>query len=313
MIEIRNLNHFYGAFHALHDVNISVQQGSLVGFIGPNGAGKSTTLRILAGFLVPTSGEVVVGNVSLTEQPYEARRRIGYMPETPYLYRELRVDEYLIYVARLKGFSLQEAKEQAHTLIQNFSLQRFERTLIGNLSKGNRQRAALAQALIGNPQVLLLDEPTSALDPNSVIEIRSAIKALKGRVTVLMSSHILSEISEVCDHIVMIRDGKVDFQGSSSDLYQLHHQQMEMTLRFAQWKDEWAGLLTALPGGKLTERDGAKLKFQIVHEELFFTAFFQLVAEQRLPIRELSTYNNQLEQFFKKKAEKYETTSAHRA
>ena len=313
MIEIKGLNHYYGNFHALRDLNVSVPQGSLVGFIGPNGAGKSTTLRVLAGFLIPTSGEVTVAGINLFDEPLQARQVIGYMPETPYLYREMKVDEYLMYVARLKGIESKQAKQIAHELIERFSVQPFRRTLIGSLSKGNRQRVALAQALIGEPKILSLDEPTSALDPNSVLDIRSAIRELKGKVTVVMSSHILSEISQICDYIIMIREGQIQFQGGSGELYQRGGAHIEMNLRLAHWKNEWLQPLSSLPGCKLENAEGEKLKFSIFQEDLFFNAFFQLTLDEHIPVRDMLTYSNQLEQFFKKDAEgSYEKDASHR-
>ena len=212
MIHIQNLNHHYGRFHSLHDINIDIPQGSLTGLIGPNGAGKSTLMKILAGFLVPSSGSVVVGGVSTEQDPILARRKVGYMPETPALYRELRVEEYLDFVSVLKGLSREETLKERDYLIQCCGLSKILKKLIGGLSKGNRQRVALAQALIGSPEVILLDEPTSALDPAQVMEIRNFIKSIGGQKTVLMSSHILSEIAQICDRIVFIRDGRMVFQ-----------------------------------------------------------------------------------------------------
>lgn len=213
MIEIKNLEHYYGQFHSLKNVSFTVPAGSICGFIGPNGAGKSTVIKTLAGFLVPSSGETWVDGVEISRAPIEARRRTGYMPETPFLYRELRVEEYLDFVANLKDVPSSELKAQKERLMEQCGLSHIRKLLIGSLSKGNRQRVAIAQALLGNPKVLLLDEPTSALDPGQVLEIRSLIKSLHGKVTVLISSHILPEISQICDLIVYIRGGVIQYQG----------------------------------------------------------------------------------------------------
>lgn len=215
MIHIQNLNHHYGRFHSLHDINVTIPKGSLTGLIGPNGAGKSTFMKILAGYLVPSSGSVEISGISTQVQPLETRRRIGYMPETPSLYREMRVEEYLDFVATLKGLNKKERIQERDEIIRCCGLEKILRKLIGGLSKGNRQRVALAQALVGSPEVILLDEPTSALDPAQVMEIRQFIKSLGGQKTVLMSSHILSEISQICDRILFIRDGHVVFQSDS--------------------------------------------------------------------------------------------------
>lgn len=218
MIEVTTLNHFYGRFHSLKNISFTISQGSIAGFIGPNGAGKSTTLKTLAGFLVPTSGDVRLDGISLISHPLEARRKIGYMQETPILYREMRVEEYLDFVGKLKGLSKIERRRSREKLIEKCGLQKIHRKLIGNVSKGNRQRVAMAQALCGDPSVLLLDEPTSALDPGQVIDIRHFIKSLKGSATVLMSSHILSEISQICDYIVCIQSGEIHYQGPAADI-----------------------------------------------------------------------------------------------
>ncbi|QQR80001.1 MAG: ABC transporter ATP-binding protein [Deltaproteobacteria bacterium] len=211
MIQLQQLNHFYGHFHSLHDINIDIPKGSITGLIGPNGAGKSTLMKILAGFLVPSQGIVTVAGIPVQKRPLEARKKVGYMPETPALYRELRVEEYLDFVSTLKGLSQEETQKERPYLIDCCGLEKILKKLIGGLSKGNRQRVALAQALIGSPEVILLDEPTSALDPAQVMDIRNFIKGIAGQKTVLMSSHILSEIAQICDRIVFIRDGRVVF------------------------------------------------------------------------------------------------------
>lgn len=213
MIQIKNLDHFYGRFHSLKNINATIPRGSITGLIGQNGAGKSTLLKILAGFLVPASGEVVVDGLSYTEEPLKVRSRIGYMPETPYLYREMRVGEYLDFVGKLKGLSSQVRHNECARLTEHCGLKKIYHKLIGSLSKGNRQRVALAQALMGEPLVLLLDEPTSALDPAQIIEIRQLIESQKGKGSVLMSSHVLSEISQICDHIIFINSGEVRYEG----------------------------------------------------------------------------------------------------
>ncbi|MBI2982065.1 MAG: ABC transporter ATP-binding protein, partial [Deltaproteobacteria bacterium] len=214
MIEIKELNHFYGRFQSLRRINLTIPRGGIAGFIGQNGAGKSTLLKILSGFLVPASGEVLLDGISLSDEPVQARRRIGYMPETPYLYREMRVEEYIDFVARLKGVPGGEWKREWEELTERCGLGVIRRKLIGSLSKGNRQRVALAQALVGHPTILLLDEPTSALDPGQVIEIRNFIRGLKGEATILMSSHVLSEIAQVCDQIVFIQSGEIRYHGA---------------------------------------------------------------------------------------------------
>ncbi|MBI4411424.1 MAG: ABC transporter ATP-binding protein [Deltaproteobacteria bacterium] len=231
MIELKNINHFYGKFHSLKNVSMKVPPGSITGLIGQNGAGKSTLLKILAGFLVPETGrsggaggsgddgEVFVDGLSYRKEPMAVRSRIGYMPETPLLYREMKVVEYLDFVGKLKRLNKEKRASECERLIRDCGLGQIYHKLIGSLSKGNRQRVALAQALLGEPRVLLLDEPTSALDPAQAIEIRRIIQGQKGKPpggggAVLMSSHVLSEISAVCDRVIFISSGEIRFEGS---------------------------------------------------------------------------------------------------
>ncbi len=298
MIQIQNLNHHYGRFHALRNINITIPQGSIAGFIGPNGAGKSTLLKILAGFLTPSSGEVFIDDISLSQHPIEARKKIGYMPETPYLYREMRVSEYLDFIGSLKGLSASVRKKEKENLIVKCGLEKIHRKLIGKLSKGNRQRVTLAQALLGNSTVILLDEPTSAMDPAQVIEIRNFIKSLKGSATVLMSSHILSEVSQICDYIIFIRDGQIQHQGATQSVAELSGKTSEVRVCFSNMEESWIDLLKALPGGEFLERTGCVLRMRIHDENSFFPCLFQLIVEKRLPLREIVSGENQLEALF---------------
>lgn len=299
MIDVTELNHFYGRFHSLKNISFAIPQGSIAGFIGPNGAGKSTTLKVLAGFLVPATGDVRLDGISLISHPLEARRKIGYMQETPILYREMRVEEYLDFVGKLKGLGRAKRRRALEKAIDKCGLEKIHRKLVGNVSKGNRQRVAMAQALFGDPSVLLLDEPTSALDPGQVIDIRHFIKSLKGSTTVLMSSHILSEIAQICDYIVCIQGGEIRYQGSASTI--ANHDPgtgKDMLVRLSSFQNEWFPWFQALPGANLRGSVGKELCFRITDENLFYPSLFQLVADRRLPLRELTTTENALETFF---------------
>lgn len=218
MIRVEKLNHYFGRYHALKDVSFTVPSGCVAGFIGPNGAGKSTTLRSLAGVLVPQSGEVEIDGTSLFEHPIEARRKIGYMQETPILYRELRIREYLEFVSDVRGVPLNERRLRVDEIMERCGVAHIQHRLIGAISKGNRQRVALAQALLAKPKVLLLDEPMSAMDPAEVIKIRKFIRELSADMSILLSSHILSEVSQLCDHLVFIRDGIIQYHGPIQDV-----------------------------------------------------------------------------------------------
>lgn len=218
MIEITNLVKNYGNHKAVKDVSFVVPKGQVVGLLGPNGAGKSTTMNIMTGYLPATSGTVKIGDFDISKNPDEAKRLIGYLPEIPPLYMDMTVMEYLEFVAELKGVKKADRKEQLMQVMQAASIEEKAGRLIKNLSKGYRQRVGLSAALLGNPQVLILDEPTVGLDPNQIIEIRQLIKKLGKNHTVILSSHILSEVSAICDSIVIIDKGMVVAKGTPEDL-----------------------------------------------------------------------------------------------
>ncbi len=209
MIEVRNLTKLYGNLVAIRSVSFTAERGSILGFLGPNGAGKTTTMRIITGFMPATSGTVLVEGLDIFNQSLEARRRIGYLPENPPLYPDMRVDGYLKFVARLRGVSRSNLDGALERAIEVCGLGEVAHRLCGQLSKGYRQRVGLAQALIHDPPVLVLDEPTIGLDPRQIHEIRRLIKRLSGERTVVLSTHILPEVSQICDKVVIISDGRV--------------------------------------------------------------------------------------------------------
>lgn len=303
MIEVKNLDHYYGRFHALKNVNFTIPAKGITGLIGQNGAGKSTLLKVLAGYLVPANGEVCVDGLSFAENPMAVRQKIGYMPETPLLYKDMKVTEYLDYVGRLKGMSGKVLRAEISNLITKCGLQKVYHKLVGNLSKGNRQRVAMAQALIGSPSVLLLDEPTSAMDPAQVIEIREFIRSLTQNALVLMSTHVLSEITQVCDYIVCIRSGEIQYEGSMANLYGRQTVAVsEFKVRLADFKPEWLAHFQNLPGGKLQKSEQHELVFSIDNQNIFFPSLIQLAAQKQLPLREMLWGTSQLESLFKEGA-----------
>ena len=208
MIEINNLVKAYGTKYAVDNISFKVNKGEIVGFLGPNGAGKSTTMNILTGYLSSTSGEAKVGGIDILENPNEAKKLIGFLPEQPPLYMDMTVDEYLGFVYEIKGCRLNRAKHLAE-IRRVTKIDDVKNRLIKNLSKGYRQRVGIAQALVGNPPVIIFDEPTVGLDPKQVIEIRNLIRNLGRSHTVILSSHILSEVQSVCDRIVIINEGRI--------------------------------------------------------------------------------------------------------
>ena len=209
MIEVQNLTKRYGPFTAVDDISFRVERGEILGFLGPNGAGKTTTMRILTGYMPATEGKAIVGGFDVFDQPVEAKRRTGYLPETPPLYPEMTVAEYLSFVAKIKGVPAAERRERVRQVMRRTRIDDVATRLTSKLSKGYRQRVGLAQALIHNPDVLILDEPTAGLDPKQIIETRQLIKELAGDHTIVLSTHILPEVSQTCERVVIINKGRV--------------------------------------------------------------------------------------------------------
>jgi ABC-2 type transport system ATP-binding protein len=209
VIEVQHLTKRYGRVAAVEDVSFRVERGEILGFLGPNGAGKTTTMRILAGYMPATDGKAIVAGFDVSEQPVEAKRRTGYLPETPPLYPDMTVLEYLTFVAKIKGVPSGERRQRIGAVMERTRLADMANRLCGKLSKGYRQRVGLSQAIIHNPDVLILDEPTAGLDPKQIIETRELVKALAGDHTVILSTHILPEVSQTCQRVVIINKGRV--------------------------------------------------------------------------------------------------------
>lgn len=209
MIEVKNLVKKYGNHTAVDHLNFTIEEGHVYGFLGPNGAGKSTTMNIMTGYLGATEGEVLINGHDILKEPEEAKKRIGYLPELPPLYMEMTVREYLEFVAELKGIAKNKREESINEVEKMVKIWEVENRLIRNLSKGYRQRVGLAQAVLGFPEIIILDEPSVGLDPKQIIEIRELIRQLATKHTVILSSHILAEVREVCDYILIISKGKL--------------------------------------------------------------------------------------------------------
>ena len=257
MIECRGLCKDYGAFRAVRDLTFSVAKGDVVGFLGPNGAGKSTTLRILAGFLGPTSGDVTINGYSITDDPIRAKSQLGYMPEAAPLYPELRVCEYLAYRAELKGVARAARRSAVSRVMEDAGLQGFVRVLIGQLSKGYRQRVGLADALVASPPLLLLDEPTAGLDPNQIREVRGLLARLRDKHTIVVSTHILSEVEAMCSKGIVIARGELVAQGSLPEIRDLRRPR-SVRIRVRGDANVAKKALTGLEGARLvTVDDGA--------------------------------------------------------
>jgi ABC-2 type transport system ATP-binding protein len=218
MIEVVGLTKRYGPTLAVSDVSFEARKGEVLGFLGPNGAGKTTTMRVITGYLPASEGTVRVAGYDVAEEALEAKRRTGYLPETPPVYPDMTVFEYLAFVARIKGVPRHEVKQRVQESAERCAVTDVGRRQIGKLSKGYRQRVGLAQALIHNPEVLILDEPTAGLDPKQIIETRALIRGLAGQHTVVLSTHILPEVSKTCERVVVIHQGKIVAQGAPDEL-----------------------------------------------------------------------------------------------
>lgn len=209
MIEVKNVTKKYGNFIAVDDISFEVKDHEVVGFLGPNGAGKSTTMNMITGFIEPTKGAIIINGYDISKSPLKAKKQIGYMPESTPLYMDLTVKEFVTYMAELKRVNRREKKQQVEEIIEKTGLKNVENKLIKNVSRGYKQRVSLAGALVGKPDVLILDEPTVGLDPKQIADIRELIKNLGKEHTVILSSHILSEVSQICEKVIIINKGKI--------------------------------------------------------------------------------------------------------
>ncbi len=248
MIEVRELSKHYGEVTAIEDVTFRAETGQILGFLGPNGAGKTTTMRIVTCYLPPSSGTAAIDGFDVLEESMEVRRRIGYLPELPPLYSDMTVDAYLGFVARIKGVPSAVLSSRIDETMEKTGVAHVRRSLIGHLSKGYRQRVGLAQALVHNPSVLILDEPTVGLDPKQIIEIREMIKSLRGEHTIVLSTHILPEVSMTCEKVVIIDKGRIVGEGSPESLTEQLKEGELLRARVAGPREDVLGLVRGIPG-----------------------------------------------------------------
>lgn len=237
MIQVENISKRYGDHIAVDRLSFTVDKGQIYGFLGPNGAGKSTTMNIMTGYIAASSGTVTINGFDITKEPERAKRCIGYLPEVPPLYADMTVWEYLLFVADLKKVPGNKRKEHVEEIISKTHLTDVKGRLIKNISKGYKQRTGLAQALIGYPEVLILDEPMVGLDPKQILEIRDLIKEFSKEHTILLSSHILSEVSAVCDHIMIISKGRLAVNGSPEELQEMMQTKTELEVTILGERD----------------------------------------------------------------------------
>ncbi len=304
MIEVKNLTKSYGSHLAVDHLNFTIDKGRIYGFLGPNGAGKSTTMNIMTGYLGATEGEVLIDGHDILKEPEEAKKSIGYLPEIPPLYMEMTVEEYLDFAAELKKLKKEERRKQVDQVIELVKLEDVRHRLIRNLSKGYRQRVGLAQAVLGYPEVIILDEPTVGLDPQQIIEIRQLIRDLAKEHTIILSSHILAEVSEVCDYIMIISKGKLVASDTTENLEALMGGAGSLELLIKAPKEQTSVILSKV--GHIQRADYAdgeetgttKVVLEVendadIREELFF-AF----AEEKCPILSMQRTKTTLEDVF---------------
>jgi len=303
MIEVTHLTKAYGPTTAIGDLSFTAQRGEVLGFLGPNGAGKTTTMRILTGFLPPTSGTARVAGFDVVEDSLAVRRRIGYLPENVPLYPEMTVEGYLSYVAALKRLPRARRRQRSEEVVKQCGLEGVERTIVKKLSKGFRQRVGLAQALLHDPEVLIFDEPTVGLDPRQIIEVRQLIRSLAGTHTIVLSTHILPEVEQVCDRVVILSRGRVIAEDTPESLSQRLRGATSIRLRLRGANEADLEALRAVPGVRglrvSGQRDGVVL-VEVEGEPSAEIAepLARAAVERGLGLRELAPYGMSLEDVF---------------
>ncbi len=250
MIQVRGITKYYGNFLALKGISFSVKKGEILGFLGPNAAGKTTTLRVISGFFPPNEGEIKIGGLDIFENAREIKKRIGYLPENPPIYPEMRVKDYLSFVAEIKGVNRKERKKKVEMAIEATGLNSVAHRLLSHVSRGYRQRTGLAASLVNDPEVLLLDEPTSGLDPKQIIEIRELIKSWRGKRTIILSSHILPEVEVTSDRVVIIDQGEIKAEGTPENLSRKISQGLKYFLRLKNFSPSQSEMLKKIKGVK---------------------------------------------------------------
>ncbi len=304
MIEIQNLTKTYGQIKAVDNISFTVNKGEILGFLGPNGAGKSTTMNIITGFIPSSSGKVTVNGCDIMEEPEEVKKKIGYLPELPPLYMDMTVNEYLTFCSELKKVSKKVFRSQMDDIMELVKITHVKNRLVKNLSKGYKQRVGLAQSLLGSPEVLILDEPTVGLDPKQILEIRKLIKALGKEHTIILSSHILPEVSAVCERVVIINKGKIAAIDTPDNLSKSLGDYSRFTITIAGPKNKIVDNLKEIYGVKYLEpqHSGEKEENSFVVEadkEIDVRKpIFHKLSELGYPILELKSLSMSLEDIF---------------
>lgn len=318
MIEVKNLVKKYGDHTAVDNISFHLEEGKIYGFLGPNGAGKSTTMNIMTGYIAATDGDVKINGFDIYEEPEKAKKCIGYLPELPPVYMDMTPYEYLDFVADLKKIPSLKKKKMIEEIIEKVQIQEMRNRLIKNLSKGYRQRVGLAQAIMGYPPIIILDEPTVGLDPKQIIEIRDLIRSLAKKHTIILSSHILSEISAMCDEVLIINKGKLVAQDTTDNLSNLMSAKNLLQVVVKAERNQLKTILSGFPGISeytITKEENGEISVEIItegdkdiREELSLA-----LAAERCPIMSFSTSQMSLEDIFLELTETEEAENAEEA
>lgn len=304
MIEVKNLVKKYGNHTAVNNLSFTVEKGQVYGFLGPNGAGKSTTMNIIIGYLSATSGEVLINGHSIMDEPEEAKRYIGYLPELPPLYPDMTVKEYLVFVADLKKIPKKDRGKSIREVMEMTQISHMKDRLMKHLSKGYKQRVGLAQAILGFPEIIILDEPTVGLDPKQIIEMRDLIKELSKNHTIILSSHIMQEISAVCDQILIINKGELVAEGTPEQLTELAQSSQQVKLRVKGAKSAVESVLKGMTRVRRQEfsvseeEETVDVLVYAVKEADIREELFRSFAKAGLPILSMSAQVKSLEDIF---------------
>ncbi len=312
MVKVEGLTKYYGPKRAVNQMNFQIEKGEVVGLLGLNGSGKTTVLRILAGNLLPTSGSIEINSCDLLQEPYAVKKILSFLPETPPLYGEMTVRSFLRFSGQLKGLGRKATSKRLPEVMAQTGIEDVGNEIIEHLSFGYRQRVGLALALINEPELLLLDEPASGLDPVQIVEMRRLIRSLKGTHTVILSSHLLSEISQICDRILMVQQGEIIGEGSEEDLARQFTQKLRIRMQVSGTK---AKILSCLENVKeiekiewLKEKDGCSTFILNLFQDIRETINQQLVSSQ-FGVREMARIDLDLENLFLQLMERGEKSS----
>lgn len=306
MIRVQGLSKYYGPRAAIRNLNFEIQKGEIVGFLGPNGAGKTTTMKMLTGFMIPSEGTIEIAGFDVQKNPIEVKKKLGYLPETPPVYPDMTVASYLSYVADLKRVPKNEKKENIENTLKSLKLFDVKNRLIQNLSKGYRQRVGIAQALVSNPEVLVLDEPTVGLDPSQVAEFREILKELKGSRTIILSTHILQEVQASCERVIIINKGEIVAQNTIEGLTQavknkgLAHQNkhIRIFLKVSRPQEEFGSYLEDQNYIRSVKYSGTHYEIECDNKEECFEDIVRSVLERNMGFQEFRKEQLLLEDIF---------------